>query len=60
MLALFLLVRSEFVADLPERFQNVAKLTLILFIPTVVGLNEVSSIIGLTRRTPFLQTMLPI
>jgi len=60
MLALFLLVRAEFVADLPERFQNVAKLTLIFFIPTVVGLNEVSSIIGLTRRTPFLQTMLPI
>jgi len=52
MLFLIFLMRSDFIGDLPQRFQSVAIMTLVIFIPLVVALNEISSFIGISHRMP--------
>ncbi|KAF9463236.1 hypothetical protein BDZ94DRAFT_633486 [Collybia nuda] len=50
MIFLFLLSQAELIDILPTRFQTIAKLMILIFIPAIVALNEVASFIGLSYR----------
>ncbi|KAF7292495.1 hypothetical protein MKEN_01473800 [Mycena kentingensis (nom. inval.)] len=50
-LFVYLFTRGELIGTLPKRLQNVASVLLIFFIPAVIALNELSSFIGVQRRT---------
>ncbi|KAF5348372.1 hypothetical protein D9758_010924 [Tetrapyrgos nigripes] len=49
-LFLLLLMRGELVDILPQRYRNVAIIMLLIFIPIIVALEEVSSFVGITHR----------
>ncbi|KAJ7030857.1 hypothetical protein C8F04DRAFT_1112696 [Mycena alexandri] len=50
-LFVYLFTRGELIDTLPKRFQRIANTLLLVFIPAVVVLNEVSSFVGISRRT---------
>jgi hypothetical protein len=50
-LYLWLLVRKELVESIPQRFRDLTKYVLLIFIPLIAVLNEVASFVGLHRRT---------
>ncbi|KAF8185823.1 hypothetical protein K438DRAFT_1836386 [Mycena galopus ATCC 62051] len=50
-LFVYLFSRGELIDTLPKRFQRIANVLLLFFIPAVVALNELSSFIGIHRRT---------
>ncbi|KAJ7628773.1 hypothetical protein FB45DRAFT_1059473 [Roridomyces roridus] len=47
----YLFTRGELIDTLPKRFQNIANVLLLFFIPAIVALNELSSFVGISRRT---------
>ncbi|KAF7342159.1 hypothetical protein MVEN_01803700 [Mycena venus] len=50
-LFVYLFTRGELIDTLPKRFQRIANVLLLFFIPAIVALNELSSFIGISRRT---------
>ncbi|KAJ7057252.1 hypothetical protein C8F01DRAFT_1153929 [Mycena amicta] len=50
-LFLYLFTRGELIDTLPQRFQNIANILLLFFLPAIAVLNEVSSFVGISRRT---------
>ncbi|KAJ7321861.1 hypothetical protein DFH08DRAFT_356386 [Mycena albidolilacea] len=50
-LFIYLFTRGELIDTLPKRFQRIASVLLAIFIPAVIALNELSSFIGIHRRT---------
>ncbi|KAJ7236853.1 hypothetical protein B0H12DRAFT_122139 [Mycena haematopus] len=50
-LFVYLFTRGELINTLPQRFQRIANVLLVIFIPAIVALNELSSFIGIHRRT---------
>ncbi|KAF8960898.1 hypothetical protein BDZ97DRAFT_1921786 [Flammula alnicola] len=46
----FILTSNELVETLPNRLKNVAKLSLILFVPAIITFNEIASFVGVTIR----------
>ncbi|KAF7319259.1 hypothetical protein HMN09_00263400 [Mycena chlorophos] len=50
-LFLFLFTRAELVDTLPTRYQGLASALLGIFIPAIIALVELSSFIGISRRT---------
>ncbi|KAJ7468947.1 hypothetical protein B0H11DRAFT_2238492 [Mycena galericulata] len=50
-LFVYLFTRGELIDTLPKRFQRIANSLLLVFIPAIIALNEVSSFIGISRRT---------
>ncbi|KAG6917368.1 hypothetical protein DXG01_002833 [Tephrocybe rancida] len=49
-LFIFLFTRAELIELLPHRFQTISKLFLLVFIPIIVTLNELSSFVGVSLR----------
>ncbi|KAJ7165327.1 hypothetical protein C8R46DRAFT_867901, partial [Mycena filopes] len=47
----YLFTRGELIDTLPKRFQRIANTLLLVFIPAIVALNELSSFVGISRRT---------
>ncbi|KAJ7172996.1 hypothetical protein C8R43DRAFT_978153 [Mycena crocata] len=52
-LFVYLFTRGELIDTLPKRFQRIANVLLVFFIPVIVALNELSSFVGISRRTLF-------
>ncbi|KAJ6481927.1 hypothetical protein C8R45DRAFT_1003478 [Mycena sanguinolenta] len=50
-LFVYLFTRGELIDTLPQRFQRIANVLLLFFIPAIVALNELSSFIGVHHRT---------
>ncbi|KAJ7768601.1 hypothetical protein DFH07DRAFT_680909, partial [Mycena maculata] len=50
-LFVYLFTRGELIDTLPQRFQRVANVLLVFFIPAIIALNELSSFVGISRRT---------
>ena len=50
---LYLFTQAELLETLPSRFKKLATLFLILFIPVIVSINEVSSFIGIAYSSSF-------
>ncbi|KAJ7681231.1 hypothetical protein B0H14DRAFT_3908209 [Mycena olivaceomarginata] len=50
-LFIYLFTRGELIDTLPKRFQRIASVLLAVFIPAIIALNELSSFIGIHRRT---------
>ncbi|KAJ7616367.1 hypothetical protein DFH06DRAFT_1307130 [Mycena polygramma] len=50
-LFVYLFTRGELIDTLPKRFQRIANILLVFFIPAIVALNEISSFAGISRRT---------
>jgi hypothetical protein len=50
---LYLFTQAELLETLPSRLKKFATLFLILFIPVIVSINEVSSFIGIAYRSSF-------
>ncbi|KAJ7121108.1 hypothetical protein C8R44DRAFT_981935 [Mycena epipterygia] len=50
-LFVYLFTRGELIDTLPKRFQRIANVLLVIFIPAVIALNELSSFVGISRRT---------
>ncbi|KAJ7677619.1 hypothetical protein B0H17DRAFT_1206900 [Mycena rosella] len=50
-LFVYLFTRGELIDTLPKRFQSIANWLLLFFIPAIVALNELSSFIGISRRS---------
>ncbi|KAF7366314.1 hypothetical protein MSAN_00887600 [Mycena sanguinolenta] len=49
-LFVYLFTRGELIDTLPQRFQRIANVLLLFFIPAIIALNELSSFIGIHRR----------
>ncbi|KAJ7216372.1 hypothetical protein GGX14DRAFT_604502, partial [Mycena pura] len=47
----YLFTRGELTDTLPKRLQNAANVLLLIFIPAIVALNELSSFVGISRGT---------
>jgi len=47
---LYLFSRADLTNTLPQRFQRLSSFTLLIFIPPIIGFNEVASFIGITYR----------
>ncbi|KAJ6562437.1 hypothetical protein B0H19DRAFT_1260013 [Mycena capillaripes] len=50
-LFVYLFTRGELIDTLPKRFQRIANILLLFFIPAIIALNELSSFVGISRRT---------
>ncbi|KAJ6597502.1 hypothetical protein DFH09DRAFT_972155 [Mycena vulgaris] len=50
-LFVYLFTRGTLIDTLPKRFQSIANVLLLFFIPAIIALNELSSFIGISRRT---------
>ncbi|KAJ6624723.1 hypothetical protein B0H10DRAFT_2005803 [Mycena sp. CBHHK59/15] len=50
-LFVYLFTRGELIDTLPKRFQRIANVLLVVFIPAIVVLNELSSFVGISRGT---------
>lgn len=50
---LFLLTSDDLVDALPKNLRNIAKLSLILFLPTIIVFNEVASFVGVKIGNSF-------
>ncbi|KIM74083.1 hypothetical protein PILCRDRAFT_14728 [Piloderma croceum F 1598] len=50
-LFLFLFSSEKLIQNLPQRYQRIVKYLIIIFIPTIVALNEINSFVGISRRT---------
>ncbi|KAJ7080976.1 hypothetical protein B0H15DRAFT_475780 [Mycena belliarum] len=50
-LFVYLFTRAELIDTLPKRFQRIANTLLLIFIPAIIALNELSSFVGISRRT---------
>ena len=51
---LFILTSNDLAETLPKRLKNVAKLSLILFVPAIIIFNEIASFVGVIIRKYFL------
>jgi hypothetical protein len=52
---IYLFTRSDIINTLPQRFQKISSFTLLMFIPAIIGFNEVASFTGITYRELFEQ-----
>jgi len=50
-LFLFLFSSEKLIQNLPQRYQRIVKYLIIIFIPTIVALDEINSFVGISRRT---------
>ncbi|KAJ7224777.1 hypothetical protein C8J57DRAFT_231211 [Mycena rebaudengoi] len=50
-LFIYLFTRGKLLPTLPKSFQRVANVLLVIFLPAIVALNELSSFVGISRRT---------
>lgn len=51
---LFLFTCAELIDTLPRRFRAIARPIIFIFIPAIVGFNEVSSFVGISHRKCYL------
>ncbi|KAK0193915.1 hypothetical protein F5146DRAFT_998415 [Armillaria mellea] len=56
---LFLFTRAELFESLPSRFRKIAQPMLLFFIPAIIILNELASLLGITRRESSIDLPVP-
>ncbi|KAF8186333.1 hypothetical protein BJ912DRAFT_813541, partial [Pholiota molesta] len=54
---LFILTSNDLAETLPKRIKNVAKLSLILFVPAIIIFNEIASFVGITIGKSFSRSL---